>query len=154
MHLGELKVVFQLHVKSPLSKGAAGEGGKAKSETRTPDTAAEFIVGPGATGRVQTPRSKYTESRDTRSKLTADSPPQPQVSRAGGGGATAGGRKHEKLVPVVGEQQMKVISELLDRGHVLRDKMLQSLRVGSVLDQQEQRYGVSTTYSLPYPLSL
>ena len=161
VHLGELNVLFQLHIRPPLNKRDASPKKQAgvksfnKPEAKPSDTAAEFIVGPGATFKRSPPAPvqhrqlektcKDIKSKEDKPEVMSVSVQKPKAVTVGGAGSDTGCKKvtfeRDKPVPVIGKQQLQVISELLERGTTLRDRMVHSLAAGT---QLEQRWAVCT----------
>lgn len=161
VYLGELSIAFQLHIKSPPNKKDGGlkkddglkKVGGSKSlttaEAKASETAAEFIVGPGATFKRSPPalvQHKLLEKtrRDVRSRENLPEV-MPDLYQKPGGFETVTVERgirsdagHQKVslepTPVIGKRQMQVISELLERGTALRDKMVHSLAAGTQLE--------------------
>lgn len=151
--LGQLNMLFQLHAETlPTGKGRR----KRKSEGQA---APAFVVGPGATGLGATFKKK-SNSRQASSETDANlrnkenilervdlvETPGFEPETADVGGTVPDELKvpptSDKLPLAIGRQQMEVISELLDRGTKLRDKMVQSLSMGTQMSHQ-QKYTLS-----------
>jgi hypothetical protein len=108
-----------------------------------PLTAAEFVVGPGATFKKQAPphtataknvvfrtnasEVKLLESSVKSAAKAAAAKSDVSLDTGMGSGVVEEGR----YPPVIGEQQLEVISELLKKGSTLRDKMVMSLAAGT-----------------------
>lgn len=156
VHLGELKIIFELHLKDPLKKEAGEAKSLAKGERKDLDVTAEFIVGPGAPFKKAAPAR--AQGKQVRIQVRG------QGARAGGLPESEWGQKGSEVVrgeeleggaeptrhqevcsaadqktspsregaaaQLMGEQQMQVISELLERGTALRDRMIHSLAAG------------------------
>ena len=137
--LGKLHVVFQLHEKTPSKEGVSKEGVSTTTGPRlaevAPSTAVEFVVGPGAPVKPQTRSIKSTVLREDRSEVRVV-----EGSKVTGSPVVAERCPEscdvEQLgeTQAIGSQQMEVISELLEKGTKLRDKMVQSLSAGIHLD--------------------
>lgn len=141
--------MFQVHIKPLLNK--KGGGSKSPLKSKVSDTAAEFIVGPGATFKRQAPapvqhkqleKSSYLGSKGSKFKPVSDSYHKPETfetvvptGRDDSSDQKGSPEKGKPTPVVIGKQQMQVISELLERGTVLRDKMVHSLAAGTQLDQ-------------------
>lgn len=126
-------MVLQLHVKSVLEQKDVPSTKQQLLKTAEPPTAVEFVVGPGATFKEQTATTKSAVLRTNRSKVRLLEPPEKSGLVMGGGVQSTAGPIEEQAPPVIGSQQMGVISELLERGNVLRDKMVNSLAGGTQL---------------------
>lgn len=149
---------LQLHVKSALEdqRGAVVQGKPLEAMIEAgPSTAVEFVVGPGATLKkhdmvLKMDRSKLRlleASQSPVARLVMGSPEERGYADVGTrgvsadvgrheGGVSAGfgeGTLEEDLQLTIGQQQLEVISELLDKGTRLRDKMVHSLASGSRL---------------------
>ena len=140
VHLGQLKVLFQLHTNTSLDKKPAGAK---KSAPKVLDTLTEFIVGPGASFKTSTSLqkgdkkwSKFKEVPASRQKPAIKTPKDDVLAREAESSASEKESTPEGDVPetVIGRQQMAVISELLERGTMLRDKMVDSLAAGALQD--------------------
>lgn len=139
-------MLLQLHMKSVLDRKAIPHTGPVL-EAAGPPIAAEFIVGPGATFKEDFPHtatlkehSKDAVLRTKRSNLRLLEPsqkPDPEVNVLESVSAGVSGPREERR-PVIGRQQMEVISELLEKGSVLRDKMVQSLTAGTQLEKYDR----------------
>lgn len=142
--LGEMEVVFQLHLNVQGNKGAC-------VHKHMGSPAAEFVIGPGATNKPGQPATLRADL----SKLRVINPWQKwcdvgqvvggvveeggaavgSVGKGREGGAAVGsvekGREGGAAVDKgdihIGTHQMELISELLERGSKLRDKMIGSL---------------------------
>lgn len=139
--------MLQLHVKSVMAP-------MADKHLLTADLPTEFVVGPGATFK-----ERAQKSSTNRGKVRLVKPPKKSVSsdpEMGGGvhaerkgNPSAGdsgpgdGPVHDDaptdgdaptgglVPPVLGKQQMEVVSELLEKGTMLRDKMVNSVAAGT-----------------------
>lgn len=145
--MGELQVQFQLHVNTLLHVAKKSESTSLRKDNTV--MAAEFVVGPGASFKRQASKSKRTVLGRS-SDLRANSYHKAEDSELGRRGGTAlsvsavadsKGPPDSDHAPIIGRQQMEVISELLERGTVLRDKMVYSLALGTRSVQQQLRYG-------------
>lgn len=140
VHLGQLKVLFQFHTNCSLHKKPTGAG---KSAPIALDTVTEFIVGPGATFNKSTsPQkggkkwSKFKSVPASCHKPAIKTPRENAPTREAESSGSEKESTPEGDVPetVIGRQQLAVISELLERGTMLRNKMVDSLAAGTLQD--------------------
>lgn len=141
-------MLFQLHADTPpTGKGRC----KRKSEGQA---APAFVVGPGATFKKKSNSQQASSETDANlrnkenilERVDLIETPGFEPETADVGGTVQDELKapptSDKLPLAIGRQQMEVISELLDRGTKLRDKMVQSLSMGTQMSHQ-QKYTLS-----------
>ena len=122
-------MLLQLHVKSLFNQK---DTPNSKPLLEVPPAAVEFVVGPEPAPRTAVVKSGVPGSDASETRLLESSG---KYSAAASliVEDTAGGSDpvERRGPPVIGEQQLEVISELIEKGNILRDKMVKSLSVGS-----------------------